>query len=167
LPQAESAAEQVAVELVSRAVKTTGLPNSPPRWTELDNEDIPLIKVRLQLEYPNLFIDIWDRDSTPPNDPNLDHYLMKVDEISQQWGYYQPRGGGKVIWAALGTPHDATPESLMSDGGWHAHGLATSHPDHTPPRPWTATGRCWAGVHHPVVDATPHPTPRSVAWEPR
>lgn len=35
LPQVEHAAEEVARELVSRAVKTTGLPDPHPRWTHL------------------------------------------------------------------------------------------------------------------------------------
>lgn len=55
LPQVERAAEEVARALVSRAVKTTGIPGPRLPWTAFQDEDIPLIEVRLRLEYPSLF----------------------------------------------------------------------------------------------------------------
>ena len=106
LPQVEHAAEEVARELVSRAVKTTGLPDPHARWTELEEDDVPLIEVRLWLEYPSLFIEVWDCDSASPfpaQGAYLDDHLTAVHEQARRWNWYR-RGGGKVIWAELGTP---------------------------------------------------------------
>ncbi|MDQ3663661.1 MAG: hypothetical protein M3353_03245, partial [Actinomycetota bacterium] len=38
--------------------------------------------------------------------------------------------------------------------GWHTAGCGAAHPDSTPARGWGDVGRCWAGVHHPVVDVS-------------
>jgi hypothetical protein len=106
LPQVEHAAEEVAVELVSRAVKTTGLPESPPRSAELENEDIPIIKVWLRLKYPSLFIEVRDSDQASPvpaENSYLDDYLTAVHERAQRWNWY-PRDRGKIIWTELGIP---------------------------------------------------------------
>lgn len=43
--------------------------------------------------------------------------------------------------------------------GWHCEGAAAPYPERTPPKPWPMVGRCWAGVQHPVVDATGHVDP--------
>ncbi len=104
LPQVESSAEEVARELVSRAVETTGIPGPHPRWTALRDEDIPLIEVRLRLEYPSLFVEVWDSDRTSPYPlpgAYLDDHLAAVHERAQRWNWF-PRGRGKVIWAELG-----------------------------------------------------------------
>jgi hypothetical protein len=106
LPQVERAAEEVARELVSRAVKTTGIPGPHPRWTEMQDKDIPLIEVRLRLEYPSLLIEVWDGDRTSPYPPPgayLDDHLAAVHERAQRWNWY-PHGRGKVIWAELSIP---------------------------------------------------------------
>ena len=57
-------AELVISELVTNAVKTTGVMESEPRWSEL--LDLALIKVRLMATKTGLFIEVWDRDPTPP-----------------------------------------------------------------------------------------------------
>jgi hypothetical protein len=106
LPQVERSAEEVARELVSRAVETTGIPGPHPRWTELHDEDIPLIEVGLRLEYPILVVEVWDGDRTSPYPlpgAYLDDHLVAVHERAQRWNWF-PRGRGKVIWAELGIP---------------------------------------------------------------
>lgn len=106
LPQVERSAEEVARELVSRAVETTGIPGPNPRWTELHDEDIPLIEVGLRLEYPSLFVEVWDGDRTSPYPlpgAYLDDHLAAVHQRAQRWNWF-PRGRGKVIWAELGIP---------------------------------------------------------------
>ncbi len=104
LPHVESSAEGVARELVSRAVETTGIPGAHPRWTALQDEDIPLIEVRLRLEYPSLVIEVWDGDRTSPYPlpgAYLDDHMAAVQEQADRWNWF-PRGRGKVIWAELG-----------------------------------------------------------------
>jgi len=39
-------------------------------------------------------------------------------------------------------------------GRWYRRGAGANHPDATPPVQWSEAGRCWAGTHHAVVDAT-------------
>ncbi len=114
LPQVERAAEEVARELVSRAVKTTGIPGPRPPWTAFQDEEIPLSEVRLRLEYPSLFVEVWDGDPTSPFPPlgdYLDNHLTEVHEQAQRWNWY-PRGRGKVIWAELGIPPQRQTDGL-------------------------------------------------------
>ncbi|MGH3837780.1 MAG: hypothetical protein ACRDSF_19060, partial [Pseudonocardiaceae bacterium] len=107
LPQVERAAEEVARELVSRAVKTTGIPGPRPPWTAFHDEEIPLIETRLRLEYPSLFVEVWDGDRTSPYPlpgAHLDDHMDAVQKHAQRWDWY-PLGRGKLIWAELGMPH--------------------------------------------------------------
>ncbi len=102
--------ERVAVKLITRAVETTGNPDPYVRYTKLPNPP-PLIGIRVSHEGHGLLIEVWDSDPTPPQDAHLDNHLSTVAEISQQWGCYQPRGGGKVICAKLIIPHGVNPGS--------------------------------------------------------
>lgn len=100
-------AERVAVELISRAVETTGIPQPHPAWAELDR--LQLISIQLRWTGRRLLIQVWDSDTTPPireqpRDLCLDGHLLTVEEASQRWDCYQPRNGGKVIWAELALP---------------------------------------------------------------
>ena len=103
LPQVERVAEGVARELVSRAVETTGIPGHRLPWTAFQDEDIPLIEVGLRLEYPSLFVEVWDGDRTSPYPlpgANLDDHMAAVQKRVLRWDWY-PRGRGKLIWAEL------------------------------------------------------------------
>jgi len=70
------------------------------------------------------------------------------------WPSRDPEPDPDVRIVAL---HGETP-TLLRDvrvtEGWHTEGVAATHPDATPPRPWPRIGRCWDGVEHPVVDVT-------------
>ena len=120
LPQVERCAEEVARELVSRAVKTTGISGPRPRWTDIEDEDIPLIEVGLRLEHPSLIVEVWDGDRTSPSPPPgacLDDHLTVVHERAQRWNWHS-RGRGKVIWAELRIPlqHHTNPLSHRIEG---------------------------------------------------
>jgi anti-sigma regulatory factor (Ser/Thr protein kinase) len=99
------AAELLASELVTNAVKATGITEPNPRWTELDN--LQLITVRLHRKADSIFIEVWDSDPTPPVMPeqSLDSEngrgLFLVASMSSRWNYYHPRSGGKVVWCEL------------------------------------------------------------------
>lgn len=95
-------AETLAVELVTRAVETTGNPNPRPSFTELSKDRPPNIGIRITQRVHGLFIEVWDSDRTPLQ--GVDAHLATVANVSQDWGCYRPRGGGKVIWAELGVP---------------------------------------------------------------
>jgi hypothetical protein len=95
-------AETLAVELITRAVETTGNPNPHPSFTELPRNRPPNIGIRITQQDHGLFIEVWDSDPTPPQ--GADAHLTIVANVSQEWGCYRPRGGGKVVWAELGVP---------------------------------------------------------------
>jgi hypothetical protein len=95
-------AETLAVELVTRAVETTGNPNPHPSFTELPKNRPPNIGIRITQRVHGLFIEVWDSDRAPLQ--SADVHLAIVANVSHDWGCYRPRGGGKVIWAELGVP---------------------------------------------------------------
>ncbi|MGH4011635.1 MAG: ATP-binding protein [Pseudonocardiaceae bacterium] len=95
-------AETLAVELVTRAVETTGNPNPHPTFTELRKKPPPNIGIRITRQDHGILIEVWDSDPTPPQ--GADAHLAIVANFSQDWGCYRPRGGGKVIWAELTVP---------------------------------------------------------------
>ena len=81
-----SDAERVAVELVERAVDTTGIPDDEPRWTEID--ELATISVRVSVEPGDvLLIQVRDCDPTcpiPPQGEYLDRRLTAVWELSDR-----------------------------------------------------------------------------------
>lgn len=101
------AAERVALELVIRAVETTGTSDPFPRYTELLASPPPCLGIRLSLFlHHGLLVEVWDSDPNPPvpvDGAYLDTHLAIVQEISNRWNWYR-RGGGKVIWAELRPP---------------------------------------------------------------
>lgn len=98
-------AELLVSELVTNAVKATGITEPNPRWIELD--DLKLIAVRLRRSETSLFIEVWDSEPTPPVMPeqSLDSEsgrgLFLVASMSHRWHYYHPKAGGKVVWCEL------------------------------------------------------------------
>lgn len=102
------AAERVAVELISRAVETTGNPDPNPRYTELG--EVPSIGICVSSYGTGLQVEVWDSNATPP--AYQDSHLSAVEEICDRWDCYQPRTGGKVIRAYLGIPIQRNREAL-------------------------------------------------------
>ncbi len=97
-------AELVVSELVTNAVKATGVVGADPRWAELG--DLALIELRLVVA-KSLFVEVWDRDPRPPvaGDPMLGDEsgrgMYIVGQLSVRWDCYFPDRGGKVVWAEL------------------------------------------------------------------
>ena len=58
-------AETLAVELITRAVETTGNPNPRPCFTELSKNRPPSIGIRITQRDHGLLIEVWDSDPTP------------------------------------------------------------------------------------------------------
>jgi hypothetical protein len=84
----------VADELVTDAVKTTGVMDIRPRWAELDH--LNLITVRLFGLEASIRIEVWDSCPHRPALPdNADTAIKR--------GYY-PTARGKVVWAELPAP---------------------------------------------------------------
>lgn len=98
----------VISELVTNAVKSTGVTNPHPRWSELDH--LNLISVRLHRLEASIIIEVWDSDPEPPVlegphpdvEGGLDLFASKP--LSKRWQYFHPRSGGKVVWCELEIP---------------------------------------------------------------
>jgi anti-sigma regulatory factor (Ser/Thr protein kinase) len=109
-------AELVMSELVTNAVKSTGVVDNEPRWTEL--HDLALVKIRLVGTRTSLFVEVWDRDETLPTvqAPTLDQEngrgLFIVEATCKRWDAFRANGGGKVVWGELEIP----PETFTSAG---------------------------------------------------
>jgi hypothetical protein len=57
-------AQTLAVELVTRAVETTGNPNPHLTFTQLRNKPPPNIGIRITQQDHGLLIEVWDSDPT-------------------------------------------------------------------------------------------------------
>ena len=94
----------VTSELVTNAVKATGVIDPYPNWSSLGN--LNLISVRLLGFGASIVIEVWDSDPSLPSmkgediDAESGRGLHIVAAIAYRWGSY-PIGNGKVVWAEL------------------------------------------------------------------
>jgi anti-sigma regulatory factor (Ser/Thr protein kinase) len=100
--------ELVVSELVTNAVKATGIMEPEPSWSE--REHLATIHVRLTHLEARIVIAVWDRDRTPPKptdaapDAETGRGLAIVEALCVRWDYFPAIGGGKVVWAELAIP---------------------------------------------------------------
>jgi anti-sigma regulatory factor (Ser/Thr protein kinase) len=98
-------AELIVSELVTNAVKETGVTDPSPTWEMVKAHHI--IGVQLRLVNTSLYVEVWDRGSGSPEIPeqSLDteggRGLYLVESLSKQWDICRPAVGGKVVWAEL------------------------------------------------------------------
>ena len=98
-------AEMIGSELVTNAVKMTGITDPKPTWNMIKAHHV--IGVQLRLVDASLYVEVWDRGSGAPVVPeqSLDaeggRGLFLVEALSKRWDVYRPAVGGKVIWAEL------------------------------------------------------------------
>lgn len=101
-------AELVVSELVTNAVKVTGITEPKPSWSE--QQSLATIHVRLTHLESAIIIEVWDRDHTPPkptdtsSEAEAGRGLVIVGALCVRWGYFPAIGGGKVVWAELAIP---------------------------------------------------------------
>lgn len=94
----------VVSELVTKAVKATGITDPEPKWVEL--EEINVVTVRLVGLEDSIIFEVWD---TSPEEPTVKEAALDdeggrgldlVEHLAKRWGSY-PHRGGKVVWAEL------------------------------------------------------------------
>jgi anti-sigma regulatory factor (Ser/Thr protein kinase) len=101
-------AELLTSELVTNAVKSTGIIEPHPAYTTLNH--LALVHVRLLLFDRSVVLEVWDADPNPPvmKEQTLDaeggRGLFLVATMSRHWNYYHPKSGGKVVWCEIGLP---------------------------------------------------------------
>jgi anti-sigma regulatory factor (Ser/Thr protein kinase) len=107
-------AQLVASEIVTNAIKVTGLTEQPADCTALHDADIGRVITRMRWSASRLIIETWDGDHhTPVAASPLDldeggRGLMIVAALTAAWGHY-PAATGKVVWAQLTIPGARTP----------------------------------------------------------
>ncbi|MCX5238418.1 ATP-binding protein [Streptomyces prunicolor] len=105
-------------ELVTNAIKASGLAHPDPKPWQIKDEHV--IGVQLQVVHGRLFTEVWDRTPETPVRQNLDFNatsgrgLLLVESVAEKWGVYRPHVGGKVVWAELPVelPTDSPPFDL-------------------------------------------------------
>jgi anti-sigma regulatory factor (Ser/Thr protein kinase) len=89
--------EQVAGELATHAVATTGITTDAPLYSEVF-DDLRVIVVRLHAFSDRIVVEMWDQGNKPP-DPSLDQKPAIAG--AEAWGCDFPRPGQRVVWCAV------------------------------------------------------------------
>ncbi|ARP71756.1 ATP-binding protein [Streptomyces pluripotens] len=98
-------AELVVSELVTNAIRATGITNPEPKLHDIQGHHV--IGVQLRVLDTSLFVDVWDRSTEEPvikepkGDAESGRGLLLVSAMTKQWSVYRPPAGGKVVWAEL------------------------------------------------------------------
>jgi anti-sigma regulatory factor (Ser/Thr protein kinase) len=122
LEELADVASIVASEIVTNAVKATGLIEQPANYAALHDSGIGRVITRLCWAASSLVIETWDKEPRPPVPSTasaLDEGgrgLMLVAALAAAWGHY-PAGGGKVVWARLAIPGGRTPADPIRPPG--------------------------------------------------
>jgi anti-sigma regulatory factor (Ser/Thr protein kinase) len=94
----------VTSELVTNAVRATGITEPNPVWSRLAS--LSLLTVRLVGLDASVVVEVWDASLEQPvirhasADDRDGRGLRIVERLSSRWGSY-PYRGGKVVWAEL------------------------------------------------------------------
>ncbi|GGJ27726.1 ATP-binding protein [Streptomyces brasiliensis] len=105
----------VMSELVTNAVKASGITEPEPKAWQITAEHV--IGIQLRAIEASLYVEVWDRSDQAPvrKNPDLEteggRGLLLVEQLAKRWNVYRPRVGGKVVWAELplGVPVELRP----------------------------------------------------------
>jgi hypothetical protein len=92
---------------------------------------VPIVGLQLTAANGLLLVEVWDTSTTPPEvqqqreDAMGGRGLFLVAMLAEQWAYYLPEYGGKVVWAKLALPDDREHGDAM-DGLLKRFGLRGS-----------------------------------------
>ncbi|MEV8064650.1 ATP-binding protein [Streptomyces sp. NPDC085995] len=100
-------AELVISELVTNAVKATGVVTPRPTWAQL--QGVQLLHVALYGHGHSVTIQVWDSSEEPPVQAKTGveewaeggRGLFIVEALALHVGHFFPKSGGKVVWAEL------------------------------------------------------------------
>jgi anti-sigma regulatory factor (Ser/Thr protein kinase) len=112
-------AELVVSELVTNAVKSSGVTTPDPKMRSITAQHI--IGVQLRLVGASLYVEVWDRGDgspvLPQQSPDAEggRGLFLVESVSRRWGVHRPAVGGKTVWAELSLTAPVNPP-LQGEG---------------------------------------------------
>ncbi|MFJ6723837.1 ATP-binding protein [Streptomyces sp. NPDC091281] len=110
----EGDAALVVSELVTNAIKVSGVLDRQPTWAEMDA--LALVTVRLIGLDASIVVEVGDASQEQPvlrrpdGDAEGGRGLLLVEEIAENWGSYRTRRG-KAVWAEIPVP-EVTPSGL-------------------------------------------------------
>ena len=112
LDEISDSAQRIVTELVTRAVKTTGISDPNPHW--IDPQDLTVIGVRVVVVERRLILEVADSDPTLAMETES-HRLHVVPSLCKRWDCYRPPTGGKTIWCELllGMSQDIAPDATQ------------------------------------------------------
>jgi len=129
-------AELLVSELVTNAVRFSGDPARPLRYSE--RASAGLISLSLRHFPGGLLIEVFDTDASPPVLTDADAYaengrgLMLVDALAREWSYFFPPVGGKVVYCIVDIVRGLSLDDHGDDHG--AAAVVIAHPlAHDPP----------------------------------
>ena len=99
--------ELLASELVTNAVRHTGRAEGSP--FPKATETVTTLALRLQVDGAVVRVEVWDGDPTLPQmaeadaDAESGRGLLLVSTLSERWGSYRSRLGGKTVWCEVAT----------------------------------------------------------------
>lgn len=110
------ATELVVSELVTNAVKASqGLTGG--RYEDVWRPGKPPVRLWLQTDRKHVLISVWDGNNQMPRRREAGPHdeegrgLFLVEQFSEEWGAYTPRGAsGKVTWALFTAQRDGAGE---------------------------------------------------------
>ncbi|WP_051135706.1 ATP-binding protein [Streptomyces sp. 351MFTsu5.1] len=101
----EESATLMMSELVTNAIKASGITDPDPKPWQIKAEHV--IGMQLRVFDGSLYAEVWDRTPETPVRQNPDFNatsgrgLLLVELLAKQWGVYRPNVGGKIVWAEL------------------------------------------------------------------
>ncbi|WP_107397801.1 ATP-binding protein [Streptomyces acidiscabies] len=105
IPEQIDNAALIMSELVTNAVKASGITDPDPKPWQIKAEHV--IGIQLQVIQGSAYVEVWDQTPEPPvrQNPDLDvtsgRGLLLVESLAKRWNVYHPVVGGKVVWAEL------------------------------------------------------------------
>lgn len=105
LPELADDATLIVSELVTNAVRSGGILNLDPDTATLAGA--PLVRLQLTRWNGSLLVEVWDDAPGIPElrqqyeDAEGGRGLHLVSMLADQWSYYVPPMGGKVVWAEM------------------------------------------------------------------
>lgn len=105
LMEHEESATLIMSELVTNAIKASGITDPDPKSWQIKEEHV--VAVQLRFTDGSLGVDVWDRAPETPVRQNPDFNatsgrgLLLVEAVAERWDIYRPHVGGKVVWAEL------------------------------------------------------------------